>query len=57
MKLAKEMSAAQWAQFYSMLRAHEKIQDGLKEFSKPAKPWTDNPNEYFIAGSDPLEEE
>ena len=40
-----------------MLRVHKKIEDGLKEFSKPAEPWTDNPDEYFIVGSDPLEEE
>ena len=56
LKLAKEMSATQWAQLYSMLHIHKKIQDRLKEFSKPAKLWTSNPNEYFIAGSNPLEE-
>ena len=57
LKLAKNMSATQWAQFYSMLHVHKKIEDGLKEFSKPAEPWTNNPDEYFIVGSNLLKEE
>ena len=56
LKLAKDMTTAQWAGFYGMLRVHEDIQDKLKEFSKPAERWTNDPNEYFIAGSDPAEE-
>jgi len=56
LKLAGDMTAAQWAGFYGMLRVHEDIRDKLEEFSKPAEQWTDDPNEYFIAGSDPAEE-
>ena len=56
LKLAKDMTAAQWAPFYGMLRVHEDIQDKLKEFSKPAEQWTDDPDKYFIVGSDPPEE-
>lgn len=54
-KLAKDMTAAQWTGFYSMLRVHEDILDKLDEISKPAEQWTDDPEEYFIAGSDPEE--
>ena len=57
LKLAKDMTTAQWTGFYDALRVHEDIQDKLKEFSKPAEQWTDDPNEYFIVGSDPAEEE
>jgi len=56
LKLIKDMTAAQWGGFYRMLRVHEDIQEKLKEFSKPAKQYTDDPNEYFIAGSDSEEE-
>jgi len=35
---------------------HEDVQDKLKEFSKPAEQWTDDPDEYIIVGSDPPEE-
>ena len=56
LKLAKDMTATQWAGFYGMLCVHEDIQDKLKAFSKPAEQWTNDPNEYFIVGSDPAEE-
>ena len=56
LKLAKDMTASQWARFYGMLRVHENIQDKLKEFNKPAEQWTNDPDEYFITGSDPTEE-
>ena len=56
LKLAKDMTATQWARFYGMLRVHEDIQDKLKESSKPAEQWNDDPDEYFIVGSDPPEE-
>lgn len=55
-KLAKAMTAGQWAGFYGMLRVHEDIQDKMDEFGKPAEQWTDDPNEYFIVASDPPEE-
>ena len=56
LKLANDMTATQWARFYSMLRVHEDIQDKLEESGEPAEKWTDDPNKYFIAGSDPAEE-
>lgn len=55
-KLAKDMTSAQWTGFYRMLRVHEDIQEKMEEFSKPAERWTDDPDEYFIMGSDPPEE-
>ena len=55
LKLAKDMTATQWARFYGMLRVHEDIQDKLEEFSKPAEQWTNDPDEYIIVGSDPEE--
>ena len=33
------------------------MEEKLKEFSRPVEHWTDNPDEYFIVGSDPAEEE
>lgn len=53
LKLAKDMTASQWGSFYRMLHVHEDIQDKLEEFTKPAKQYTNDPNEYFIAESDP----
>jgi hypothetical protein len=56
-KLAKDMSASQWAAFYGMLHVHEDIEYRLKEFSnKPAdEEWADDPEQYFIAESDPAD--
>ena len=56
LKLAKDMTSAQWVVFYCMLRVHEDIQEQMEEFSKPAKRWTNDPDEYFIMGSDLPEE-
>lgn len=54
LKLAKDMTATQWASFYLMLRVHEDIQEKMEEFIvKPAESWSDDPNEYFILGSEP----
>ena len=55
-KLAKDMTSAQWTGFYHMLHIHEDIQEKMEEFSKLAERWTDDPDEYFIMGSDPPEE-
>jgi len=49
------MTASQWGSFYRMLRVHEDIQDKFEEFAKPAKQYTNDPDEYFIAESDPEE--
>ena len=51
------MTAAQWAGFYGMLHVHEVILDKLEEFSQPAEKWMDDPNKYFIVGSDLAPEE
>ena len=51
LKLAKDMTTTQWSGFYGMFHVHEDIQDKLKVFSKPAEQWTNDLNEYFIAGS------
>ena len=56
LKLAKDMTPAQWGHFYGMLRVSESIQDDLKEFNKPIEQWTNDPDEYFITGSDPADE-
>ena len=56
LKLVKDMTAAQWAGFYGMLRVHEDIQEKMEEFIKPAESWADDPDEYFILGSEPEEE-
>jgi len=55
LKLTQEMTAAQWGKLYDMLRVQEDIQEKLKDASKPTKHWTDDPEEYFIVGSDPPE--
>jgi len=56
-KLAKEMSASQWNNLYAAIRFAGGVQDKLEEFSKPVQHWTDDPDEYFIMGSDPAEAE
>jgi hypothetical protein len=55
-KLAQEMSAPQWGKLYGMLRVNEEMLEELKEHSKPIEHWTDDPEEYFIVGSDPTDE-
>jgi len=39
------------------LEFSEGVREKLDECSKPVETWTDDPNEYFIVGSDPVEEE
>ena len=55
LKLAKDMNAAQWEGFYGMLRVHEGIQEKMEESIKPAEHWSNDPDEYFILGSEPEE--
>lgn len=57
LKLAREMTAVQWDRFYDMLRVHEDLIEEMREFNRPAENWTDDPDEYFIVGSDPAEDE
>ena len=52
-KLAKEVSDSQWNRIYGGLEYTEGVNEKLNEFSKPVETWTDNPQEYFIASSDP----
>ena len=56
-KLAGQMNDSQWTKFYSALDFAGEMEEKLKEFSRPVEHWTDNPDEYFIVGSDPAEEE
>ena len=56
-KLARDMTDSQWNKFYAGLGYTEAIKEKLKECSKPVQHWTDNPDEYFIVGSDPVEEQ
>jgi len=56
-KLANDMTDAQWAQFYGMLRVHQDIHEKMQEVGKPAGGWADDPDKYIIVGSDPPEEE
>jgi len=56
-KLAKELSDSRWDGIYVGLAHTEDVHEKLREFSKPVEQWTDNPNEYFIVGSDPTEAE
>ena len=57
LKLANELTISQWNSFYTSLRLAGDFQEKLKEFSRPVENWTDDPNAYFIMGSDPAEEE
>ena len=56
-KLTKELSDLWWDGTYAGLVHAEDIHEKLREFSKPVEQWTDDPNEYFIAGSDPTKAE
>ena len=56
-KLAKELSDSRWDGIYAALAHTEDVHEKLKEFSKPVEQWTDDPDEYFIAGSDPTDVE
>jgi len=56
-KLAKLLSTSQWDNFYQALGCTEEVQEKLTEFGRPVEHWTDDPEEYFIVGSDPGEEE
>ena len=57
LKLAGELSNSRWEGFYAGLAFSEGVREKLSECSKPVETWTDDPNEYFIVGSDPIEEE
>jgi len=51
--LAKQLKALQWNKIYAALKYNEGYQERLKVFSQPVEHWTDDPEEYFIVGSDP----
>ncbi|KAF9641975.1 hypothetical protein BDM02DRAFT_3133425 [Thelephora ganbajun] len=55
-KLMKELSTSQWNTFYTGLGYTEGVHEKLNEFSRPVKRWTDDPDEYFIVGSDPAKD-
>lgn len=56
-KLAGDMTPSQWDSFYAGLGYAGHISDKLKECSQPVQNWTDDPDEYRIIGSDPVEED
>jgi hypothetical protein len=56
-KLAKELSSSKWNGFNGALANAKGIQEKLKECSRPVERWTNDPEEYFIVGSDPAEPE
>ena len=56
-KLIKELSNSRWDGFYAGLACTADIEEKLDECSRPAGTWTNDLNEYFIVGSDPVEEE
>ena len=56
-KLVKDLSITQWNNFYAGLGFAGEMEEKFNEFSRPVEHWTDNPDEYFIAGSDPVEGE
>ena len=57
LKLVGELTNSRWGGFYAGLAFSQDVQEKLSECSKPVETWTDDPNEYFIVGSDPVEEE
>ena len=54
-KLAKQLLPAQWKAIYGGLDYSAGYQESLREFSRPVEHWTDDPEEYFIVGSDPVD--
>ena len=56
-KLANELPDSRWDGLYSALAYTEGVHEKMNEFSKPVEHWTDDPDEYFIVGSDPVGEE
>ena len=53
-KLVKELSASKWRGFNGALATSQSIQEQLNEY-RPVEHWTDDPEQYFIMGSDPAE--
>ena len=56
-KLVKELPDLRWDGLYSALAYTEGVHKKMSEFSKPVEHWTNDPDEYFIVGSDPVGEE
>ena len=56
LKLVKNLSDSQWNKFSEALRFAEGMEERIKEISRPVEHWTDDPEEYFIVGSDPATE-
>ena len=40
-----------------MLHIHKDLIEEMREFNRPAENWTDDPNKYFIMGSNSAEDE
>ena len=56
-KLAKELSGSRWEGFYAGLAYSEGVEKRLRECRKPTETWVNDPDEYFIVGSDPVGED
>ena len=54
-ELATDPTPSQWNKFYASLRVNSGFQDKLNKCSWPMMDQTDNPQHYFIAGSDPAD--
>ena len=55
LKLANHLSNSKWDGFNGALAHAQGLQNKLKECSKPVERWTDDPEEYYIMASDPVE--
>ena len=55
--LIQQLSKSQWEGFYAEMMGTVRTQDAIDEFRKPVEQWMDNPKEYFILGSDPVDME
>ena len=56
-KLVKELSNSRWNGINGALASAKDLLDKLKKASQPVVRWTNDPEEYFIVGSDPAEPE
>ena len=51
------MTPSQWDRFYAGLGTTGEISEKLRECSQPKQNWTNDPEQYRIIGSDPVEED
>ena len=56
-KLAKALSTSQWNTIFAGLEYSKGVEEKLKQCSRPVEHWTDDPEQYFIMESDPVDGE